>query len=113
MREHLHTPLTIDVLAAHVGLSASRLAYLFREGTRMSPSSYLQMLRLERARLLIESTDLAVGDVMRQVGLSDPSHFSRDFRNAYGLSPRGYRLQLRLTGSVPRYRNGEDGACRS
>jgi AraC-like DNA-binding protein len=61
---------------------------------------------MERARLLLESTPLAVVEVMRQVGLSDPSHFARDFRNAYGLSPRAYRLQLRLAGPPSRYANG-------
>jgi AraC-like DNA-binding protein len=60
---------------------------------------------MERARVLLESTDLSVGDVMRQVGVFDPSHFSRDFRKAHGLSPRAYRLQLRLAGPPRRYLN--------
>ena|SRR5574339_855052 len=106
MQERLHSNVSIDALAADVGLSPSRLGYLFREGTGMAPGAYLHVLRLERARLLIESTDLPVGDVMRQVGLFDPSHFSRDFRNAHGLSPRAYRLQLRLAGPPARYSNG-------
>ena len=103
MEERLHATVSIDALAADVGLSTSRLGYLFREGTGMSPGAYLHKLRMERARILIESTDLPVGDVMRQVGIFDPSHFARDFRSGHGLSPRAYRLQLKLAGPPSRY----------
>lgn len=103
MEERLHGTVLIDALAADVGLSTSRLGYLFRESTGMSPGAYLHKLRMERARILIESTDLPVGDVMRQVGIFDPSHFARDFRSVHGLSPRAYRLQLKLAGPPSRY----------
>ena len=106
MNEQLHTNLSLDALAAEVGLSSSRLAFLFRQAVGRRPGAYLHTLRLERARVLIESTDLSVADVMRRVGLADPSHFSRDFRNAHGLSPRGYRLQFRLTGPHWRFVGG-------
>lgn len=103
LKERLHAPIDFETIAAEVGLSPSRFAFLFREAVGLPPAAYLHGMRLERARLLIESTDLRVSEVMRQVGLSDPSHFSRDFRNAHGLSPRGYRLQLRLTGPQWRF----------
>jgi AraC-like DNA-binding protein len=38
-----------------------------------------------------------VREVMAQVGITDPSHFAREFRNAHGLSPRAFRQHLRLT----------------
>lgn len=103
MRERLAQTLTIEDLAAEVEISASRLGFLFRHETGLSPGAYLQALRMERARILLETTDLAVRDIMLQVGLSDPSHFSRDFRTAHGLSPRAYRIQLRLAGPPVRY----------
>ena len=103
MEERLHAMVSIDALAADVGLSTSRLGYLFRQDTGMSPGAYLHHLRMARARILIESTDLTVGDVMRQVGIFDPSHFARGFRTAHGLSPRAYRLQLKLAGPPSRY----------
>jgi AraC family transcriptional regulator, arabinose operon regulatory protein len=106
MRERLHIALTVEDLARAIDLSPSRLGFLFRHETGHSPGAYLQALRMERARVLLESTDLSVGDVMRQVGLSDPSHFSRDFRSAHGLSPRSYRVQLRLAGPPTRYIHG-------
>lgn len=111
MREELHRELALDKLAAEVGLSASRLAFIFRHETGLSPGAYLHTLRMERARLLVESTDLPVREVMRQVGLSDPSHFSRDFRNAHGFSPRAYRIQLHLAGPPVRYMRGSQPAA--
>ena len=106
MRERMHQDLSIENLASEVDLSASRLGFLFRHETGQSPGSFLHTLRMERARVLVESTDLSVRDVMLQVGLSDPSHFSRDFRNAHGLSPRSYRIQLRMAGPPVRYIHG-------
>jgi transcriptional regulator GlxA family with amidase domain len=103
MRERLHLPLPLEDLAADVGLSISRFGYLFHRYLGTSPGAYLHALRMERARLLVESTTLPVAEIMRQVGLTDPSHFSRDFRAAHGLSPRAYRRQLRMAGPPGRY----------
>lgn len=97
MEEQLHTRLRVRDLAADVGLSVSHLSRLFREHTGRCPGAYLQDLRLVRARILIERTSLSVGQVMAQVGISDPSHFARDFRRAHGYSPRTYRQQLRIS----------------
>ena len=113
MHERLHTEAALDTLAAEVGLSTSRLGFLFRLETGVSPGAFLHRLRMERARVLLESTSLSVGDVMRQVGLADPSHFARDFRSAYGLSPRAYRVQLRMAGPPTRYTNGTQTAPRA
>ena len=123
MEALLHHRVVVPELAAEVGLSPSRLAYLFRTHTGHTTAAYLQALRMERARILLERTTLSVREVMQQVGVADPSHFSRDFRNAHGLSPRAYRLQLRLAGPPQRYiaraadlradaPNGGDGAAR-
>ena len=105
MRDHLDTRIVIARLADEVGLSTSRLTYLFRVAVGQSPAAYLHSLRMERARLLIHHTDLNVREVMQQVGINDPSHFSSDFRNAHGLSPRAYRTQIRMLGAPSRYVN--------
>lgn len=99
--EHrLQDKLSIEALAAEVGLSQSRLGHLFRAATGQTPGAYLHALRMQRARLLIERTSLTVREVMDQVGITDPSHFARDFRNAHGLSPRAFRVQLRMAGAA-------------
>jgi transcriptional regulator GlxA family with amidase domain len=94
----LHTRLTLAALAAEVNLSVSGLTRLFRQDTGMTPAAYLHRLRMIRARILIERTSLSVSEVMAQVGITDPSHFARDFRRVHGFSPRALRQHLRLIG---------------
>lgn len=100
----MHTGITVRDLAAAAGLSVSQLARLFRAALGMTPAAYLHAQRMGRARVLIERTSLSVGEVMAQVGLSDPSHFAKDFRRAHGFSPRNLRQQLRIAGLHGRHR---------
>ena len=93
MEEDLARRWRVQDLAAICGLSASRFAHLFRDATGMSPLRRLHELRLERARELLKRTSLSVQDVMALVGATDASHFSRDFRNHFGMTPREYRRE--------------------
>ena len=96
MREALCRPIAITELAASAQLSVSQLTRLFHLDTGLSPGAYVHRLRMSTARVLLESTSLSVRDIMHQVGVADRSHFARDFRRAYGLSPRSFRKQLRM-----------------
>ena len=87
----LDRPLRIAEIARAVNLSTSRFTHLFREATGDSPARYLQIRRLERARVLIETTFLTIKEVMGQVGFNDPSHFTRDFSRHHGIPPTGIR----------------------
>jgi AraC family transcriptional regulator of arabinose operon len=89
-------------LAALVNLSESRMAHLFRRGTGVSPTRYLHRLRMERARVLIERTFLSVKEVMACVGVSDPSHFARDFRRHHGVAPTELRRRSWIVAGAPR-----------
>ena len=91
MQRRLGDGITIDELAQSVSLSRSRFASLFREQIGVPPGRYLRDFRLDRARLLLETTPLSVREVMAAVGFNDPSHFSRDFDRAFGVSPRDWR----------------------
>jgi AraC family transcriptional regulator of arabinose operon len=101
MGRRMGDDLTIADLARAVNLSQSRFAHVFREQMGTSPLRYLRQRRLARARLLLESTFLSVKEVMALVGFNDPSHFSRDFRRAYGAAPRTWRKHLRHRESRP------------
>ena len=87
----LGEPLDVASLAATLNLSPSRFAHLFRSETGLSPMRFVRNRRLERARVLLETTFLSVKEIMTQVGCSDPSHFARDFRRHYGSGPRDWR----------------------
>lgn len=74
----------------------AQLTRIFRQATGATPGAFLHAMRMQRARTLLERTSLPVRDVMAQVGISDRSHFARDFSRECGSSPRGFRQQLHL-----------------
>ena len=94
MQRRMGESLSVTDLARGVNLSRSRFAHLFRQQTGQSPARYLRDFRLDRARLLLETTFLSVKEVMAAVGFNDPSHFSRDFHDAFGASPREWRRRV-------------------
>jgi transcriptional regulator GlxA family with amidase domain len=90
--EHsLQQPLRVSDMAQTVNLSTSQFTRLFRAATGVAPARYIQLRRLERARLLIARTFLTIKEVMGQVGYNDPSHFTRDFSREYGAPPSRVR----------------------
>ena len=93
MREDLGRELLLPELARSVNLSPSRFHQVFKAETGVSPSRYLRALRLGKAKELIENSFLSVKEIRGRVGAGDDSHFVRDFKKAYGLSPSKYREQ--------------------
>jgi hypothetical protein len=70
------------------------------------PIKYLRLLRMERAKGLLESSFLSVKEIAFQVGLNDESHFVRDFKSTYGFSPAIYRSQFKRNGDGHANGNG-------
>ena len=91
LENELGSDLRITDLAQAVNLSSSRLRHLFRAETGQTPAQYRKRVRLHQAQLLLSTTMLSVIEIMHQVGLGSDSHFTRDFKEAFGLSPTQYR----------------------
>jgi transcriptional regulator GlxA family with amidase domain len=91
MRRNLRAKLTLDDMARAVNLTSFHFCHLFKAQTGSSPAKYLKVLRLERARELLETTQLNVKEIRTLVGINDESHFARDFRATYKLTPQQYR----------------------
>jgi transcriptional regulator GlxA family with amidase domain len=100
---HMDEQWTIQRLAASAGLSSSRFMQLFRRIMGVSPGHYLQERRMVRARALLETTFVSVGEAMSRVGCRDPSHFARDFRRHHGFPPSACRLFGRPRRAPPDY----------
>lgn len=83
----------VGELAAMVGLSAAHLSAMFRQATGGGPGAFHAALKMARARTLLDTTSLPVGEIAGTVGYTDPLYFSRHFRRAHGLSPTQYRAQ--------------------
>ena len=95
MREDVRGELSLAEFAQSVNLSVWRLCHIFKSDVGMPPIRYLRLLRMERAKGLLESSFLSVKEIAYQVGLNDESHFVRDFKAAYGFSPALYRTHFK------------------
>src|SRR5215213_9013518 len=98
MREDVRGELSLGEFAQSVNLSVWRLCHSFKSDIGMPPIRYLRLLRMERAKNLLESSFLSVKEIAYRVGLNDESHFVRDFKSTYGSSPALYRLHFRQNG---------------
>ena len=93
MEQNLARPIAVAAVAAELGLSARQLERLCRQHVGMGPASLYRQLRMRYANWLIENTDRSVTDIANEAGFADCAHFSRQFKDAYGLSPTSRRLQ--------------------
>lgn len=89
-RTHYAEPLTVDDLARQVALSPSAFSRLFREVTGGTPYQFLKEYRLDRSRELLLDGRSSVAEVSRHVGYAKVSHFIREFRARYGVTPKVY-----------------------
>ena len=91
--QHLGDPrLDVNMVATHFGLGARSIQKLFAaHGTTLS--AHVFRLRLESAATrLAESNKCSITEIALDAGFNDLSYFGRAFRNAFGRSPREYRL---------------------
>lgn len=89
--EEYKTPPTVEQLSDAIGLSASRLAHLFRAEVGRSIQSYLVERRLQMAAVQIAQTDERISQIAYSVGFGDVSNFNHAFKRRFGMSPRQYR----------------------
>ncbi|MFY9557764.1 MAG: helix-turn-helix domain-containing protein [Blastocatellia bacterium] len=93
MSSNLERELTLNDFSRYAELSPSRMRDLFRAQMGISPGRYLKVLRMEKARELLETTALSVGQIRARVGMQDHSHFARDFKKTFGVPPSKYRAK--------------------
>jgi transcriptional regulator GlxA family with amidase domain len=94
-QQHLHQPLTLSDLAEQSHMSLRTFARRFTEEVGMSPGRWLIQQRIDRARHLLESTDLAVDDIAGRVGFAGGTSLREHLHAAIGVSPLAYRRTFR------------------
>jgi len=100
MESSMDDPMPVENLVALSGISRRQIERLFERELGRSPNRYYLELRLERAHLLLVSTNLPVVEVAVACGFISPSHFSKVYREAYGCAPHRTRLAARADGRV-------------
>ena len=78
-------------LSKALGMSRSHLHLKIKALTNSSTSHYIRLIRLQRAKELLENTDDKITDIALKVGFSRPTYFSRLFSEQFGKSPRHFR----------------------
>ena len=81
-------------LAALVGYSEYYLTEKFKKETGQSVNSYIRYARVERAKVLLESTDLPVHEIANRLAFNTPNYFIQTFRDTTGYSPAQYRKRF-------------------
>ena len=92
---HLDQTLTLNDIAALAQYSPYHFGRCFRNSTGHSLHQYVLTHRLEKAKHLIEHTDLGIAEVALRTGFSDHSHLTSQFRRAFHVTPAKYRTQLK------------------
>lgn len=94
IEENYYRDLSLDKVAGAVHLSIWHLCHLFKSETGETPARYVKAVRMRHAKILLEDRLLSIKEVMNKVGMRDQSHFAKDFRRVYGLTPSQFRTSL-------------------
>lgn len=87
--------ISLDEIATIAGMSAFHVCRAFKQSTGLPPHRYLMRLRLQRAKAMLETTNLPITEIAAQVGYDDPGYLVRLFRAHFGTNPANYRRERR------------------
>lgn len=88
---HYGKDLNLDILASHVYLTPRYLSYIFIQETGCGMNKYIKAVRMQKAKELLENTNMKIASICEQVGYNNVSYFCQSFREFYGKSPEKYR----------------------
>ncbi|MDF5732859.1 MAG: AraC family transcriptional regulator [Rhizonema sp. PD38] len=91
INDNLDQDLSLDAIAATIGMSCYYFVRMFKQSTGLTPHQYVIERRLNRAKVLLTTTDLTILEISFRIGFKSQSHFTRLFRKLTGITPRAYR----------------------
>ncbi|AWT48968.1 AraC family transcriptional regulator [Psychrobacter sp. YP14] len=97
IEQNFAEPLQVSDLAKRVNITPRTLNRRFQSCLSMRPIEYIQAVRIEQAKRLLESADVSIKSLAYQVGYHDLSSFSRLFKRATHLTPKAYQNKFART----------------
>lgn len=96
IEQNFQNDISVEDIADTCGLNRSYFGKVFKDAVGRSPQEFLMNYRMIKATELLKLTQLSIGDISNAVGYTNQLHFSRAFKNIYGVSPREWRNQNRV-----------------
>ena len=95
MEANIREPISQTELASYVGLSRRQLQRIFQRYVMTTPSRHYLQIRLLRAKELLYQTSMSLVEIASLTGFVSSSHFSKSFKDFYGLSPSAERRRAK------------------
>lgn len=96
IEENLHTSqLSVENLSKHVGMSRGTLYSKVLEMSGQTPIEFIRSIKLEKAALLLESSDLSVSQISYMTGFTAPNYFAKSFKAKFNMLPTAYKARKR------------------
>jgi len=97
IRDHLDQPLTIEELARRSKMSARNFQRVFTRQCGLPPAKFIERLRVERARVIIEDTSLSMAEIATKSGFDSEQRMRRSFQRVLGINPADHAVRVRRT----------------
>jgi AraC-type DNA-binding domain-containing proteins len=88
-------PFHSEAFSRHIGLSFKQLNRIFKQHTGMTIYRYVLTRKIDIAKMMLQDTDMQVGDIAVHLGYDDPQYFSNLFKQKSGMSPTLYRQHVK------------------
>ena len=91
MDEHFSDPLTLSDMAKQYYVNAAYLSRAFKKETGTNFNDYVRKLRMEKAIMLLRSTDMKIYEIAQLAGYDNVNYFMKKFQDDYGVTPGAFR----------------------
>lgn len=91
IEDRIADDVSLQAIADHVGLHPAYLSSLYKQETKENISDYIMRYRMEKASLMLRTTDIRIYELSGQLGFQNPPYFSKLFKYYYGVTPQDYR----------------------
>lgn len=101
IEDNLHTAqLSVENLSKHVGMSRGTLYSKVLEMSGQTPIEFIRSIKLEKAALLLENSDLSISQISYMTGFTAPNYFAKSFKAKFNMLPTEYKLKNRKTNPI-------------